>query len=40
MSTYNAKTTLTYNAAKVKAPELSSALRQPKGVTIVRWGLP
>ena len=37
---YNAKTNLTYNATKAKAPELSSSLRQPTGVTIVRWGLP
>ena len=37
---YNVKTNLNYNATKAKAPELSSILRQPKGITIVRWGLP
>jgi choice-of-anchor A domain-containing protein len=40
MTGYNVKTSLTYNAAKASAPELSSALRTTKGVTIVRWGLP
>jgi cytoskeletal protein CcmA (bactofilin family) len=39
-NTYNVKTVLNYNATKARAPDLSSALRQPKGVSIVRWGLP
>jgi Tfp pilus assembly protein PilX len=39
-SGYNVKTVLNFNAAKAKAPELSTSLRSPKGVSIVRWGLP
>jgi hypothetical protein len=39
-ASYNVKTTLNYNAAKAQAPELSSALRSSKGVSILRWGLP
>jgi hypothetical protein len=37
---YNVKTQINYNATKAHAPELTTALRKPKGVTIVRWGLP
>lgn len=40
MTGYNVKTTLTYNAAKATAPDISSEFRTPTGVTIVRWGLP
>jgi ATP phosphoribosyltransferase len=39
-STYKVKTTLNYNADKAKAPDVSTALRSAKGVSIVRWGLP
>jgi Tfp pilus assembly protein PilX len=39
-TTYNVKTLITYNATKARAPDLSTALRQPIGVSIVRWGLP
>jgi hypothetical protein len=39
-TTYNVKTLITYNATKARAPDLSTALRQPTGVSIVRWGLP
>lgn len=39
-SNFNVRTTVTYNAANAKAPELSPVARSPKGVSIVRWGLP
>ena len=37
---YAVKTTVNYNATKARAPELSTACRVAKGVSIVRWGLP
>jgi hypothetical protein len=41
-SGYNVVTTVTYDATKAKAPDLSAAtaLRVAKGVSVVRWGLP
>ena len=40
MSGYNATTLIKYDAAKAKAPEMTANYRVPKGVSIVRWGLP
>lgn len=42
LSTYVVVTNVTYDATKAKAPDLSSAthLRTPKGVHVLRWGLP
>jgi Tfp pilus assembly protein PilX len=40
MNGYNVTTVIKYDAAKAKAPEMTSNYRVPKGVSIVRWGLP
>jgi hypothetical protein len=40
MTGSNVTTVVTYNAAKAKAPEMTANYRVPKGVSIVRWGLP
>lgn len=40
MSGYNIITAVTYNASKSKAPDMTANYRVPKGVSIVRWGLP
>ena len=39
-STYNAYTTIKYDATKAKAPTLTSVQHAATGVSIVRWGLP
>jgi Tfp pilus assembly protein PilX len=39
-ASFTIKVNATYNATKAKAPELSSVARVPKGVSILRWGLP
>jgi hypothetical protein len=41
-SGYAVVTTVTYDATKAKAPDLSASttLRAPKGINVLRWGLP
>jgi hypothetical protein len=41
MNGYSVPTVIKYDATKTKAPDLSlSTQRTPKGISILRWGLP
>ena len=41
LSSYNVYTTVTYDSTKALAPDITSTTQHvPKGVSILRWGLP